>query len=249
MRKLPSTLALLFLSATLTHAVDLSKIERTVKKHPFTKPEQRDSVGWVLLVFGEEAKTRMWVAVNGQTMAQDRNFDGDLTDDKLNNATSNNTFELGPITDPDTKVTYKNVRLRVHPRHEFSVHLIVPGKYEQSVEPMPFGKSPETAPIVHLDGPLTVGMFTRVKGKLVMPEKPEELAFYRSQANNRIVIFVGTPNYGTKAMPTCVMSCSEGEFREHINLNETFYPKAIIELPNADPKGAPHRITTRIDDD
>jgi hypothetical protein len=248
MRKLPFALAVLCASAAPAHAVDLGTIDRTVTKQPFTN--SRAATRWVLLVFGPEAKTRAWVAVNGDTAAFDRNFNGDLTDDAPIRA-SNRTFDLGPITDPVTKVTYKNLRLRTWARtgtDEFTVNVIVPGKYEQSVEDTPFGDSPETAPIVHLDGPLTVGLFTRVKGNLVVPQKPEELAFYR-QNSNRLVLFVGTPNHGKKAMPTCVLSCSEGAFAEKIELNETFYPKAVIELPNADPKGAPHVLTIRIDDD
>src|SRR5215207_8233400 len=57
-------------------ATDLSQIDKTIRKEPpyKTKP------GYALLVFGSEAKTRVWLVQDGEKIFVDRNADGDLTD-------------------------------------------------------------------------------------------------------------------------------------------------------------------------
>lgn len=56
---------------------DLSAIEKTIGK----QPAYRDKPRYCLLVFGAEAKTRVWMVEDGRTLYLDRNANGDLTDD------------------------------------------------------------------------------------------------------------------------------------------------------------------------
>jgi hypothetical protein len=58
------------------HAGDLTKIDRTIPKEPGyqTKPV------YCLLVFGPEAKERVWLVIDGDVLYVDRNGDGDLTE-------------------------------------------------------------------------------------------------------------------------------------------------------------------------
>src|SRR5712671_6360086 len=57
-------------------ASNLSKIDRTIAKEPkYTgKPK------YCLLVFGAQAKHRVWIVQDGDTLYVDRNGNGDLTE-------------------------------------------------------------------------------------------------------------------------------------------------------------------------
>jgi hypothetical protein len=62
-------------------AADLAKIDRTIKKEPKYAGQPR----YCLLVFGAEAKNRVWLVQDGGTLYVDRNGNGDLSeaDDKV----------------------------------------------------------------------------------------------------------------------------------------------------------------------
>jgi len=66
----------LFLSIAPAIAADLAKVDRTIGKQPtYTgKPE------YCLLVFGREAKDRVWLVRDGDALFVDRNGNGDLTE-------------------------------------------------------------------------------------------------------------------------------------------------------------------------
>jgi hypothetical protein len=68
-------LALLPLQAS---AVDLSKIDRTIVKEP---AYQTKTPKYCLRVFGPEAKDRVWLVLDGDTLYVDKNGNGDLTDE------------------------------------------------------------------------------------------------------------------------------------------------------------------------
>src|SRR5260370_27637620 len=57
-------------------AADLSKVDRTIAKEPAYKSKPR----YCLLVFGPEAKTKVWLVQDGDTLYVDRNGNGDLTE-------------------------------------------------------------------------------------------------------------------------------------------------------------------------
>ena len=66
----------LFAPAPLRSA-DLTAIDRNIGKQPAYRTEPR----YCLLLFGPEAKTRVWIVEDGRTLYVDRNANGDLTDD------------------------------------------------------------------------------------------------------------------------------------------------------------------------
>ena len=66
----------LFAAAPL-RAAELAAIERTIGKQPAYHTEPR----YCLLLFGAEAKIRVWIVEDGRTLYVDRNANGDLTDD------------------------------------------------------------------------------------------------------------------------------------------------------------------------
>lgn len=75
-----SLISLLIVASPLTppaRAVELAKIDRSIHKEPAYQGQPK----YCLLAFGPEAKTRIWLALDGQTLHVDRNADGDLTGD------------------------------------------------------------------------------------------------------------------------------------------------------------------------
>ena len=91
--------AVLLLTPRL-QAADLVKIERTIAKEP---AYQTKAPKYCLLVFGLQAKTRVWLVQDGDTLYVDRNGNGDLTEDgkrvqvkQLND--SYRSFEVGDLT-------------------------------------------------------------------------------------------------------------------------------------------------------
>jgi hypothetical protein len=76
LRSLLALVLLSFCSAPAT-ATDLSKVDRTIKKEPAYKNKPK----YCLLVFGLEAKTRVWLVLDGDVLHVDRNGNGDLTED------------------------------------------------------------------------------------------------------------------------------------------------------------------------
>jgi hypothetical protein len=74
-RGLLPLLTLLCLAAP-SSAADLGKVDRTLRKEPAYKGQPQ----YCLLVFGPEAKTRVWLVRDGDTLYVDRDGSGDLTD-------------------------------------------------------------------------------------------------------------------------------------------------------------------------
>jgi hypothetical protein len=78
-------------------AADLEKVDRTIKKEPIY---QSKTPRYCLLVFGPEARDRVWLVHDGHTLYVDRNGNADLTEpgEKV-------TTEINKIPDPN-KVGY-----------------------------------------------------------------------------------------------------------------------------------------------
>jgi hypothetical protein len=72
------TLGLLAAVPAWAPAADLATIDRTIVKEPAYRSK---AVKYCLLVFGPEAKTRVWLVQDGDTLYIDRNGNGDLTED------------------------------------------------------------------------------------------------------------------------------------------------------------------------
>jgi hypothetical protein len=70
-------LAWLALFAAQAGAVDLTKIDRSLRKEPVYQSKHPQ---YCLLVFGPEARVRAWVVLDGDTLYLDRSANGDLTD-------------------------------------------------------------------------------------------------------------------------------------------------------------------------
>src|SRR5262245_35794495 len=72
---LPAVLVLAQLAGP-ARATDLTKVERSIAKEPVYETKNQR---YCLLVFGPEAKTRVWLVLDGDTLYVDRQGTGDLT--------------------------------------------------------------------------------------------------------------------------------------------------------------------------
>jgi hypothetical protein len=114
MRKAFALLLLAALSSP-SFAVDLTKVERSIRKEP---TYQSQTPKYCLLVFGPEAKTRVWLVLDGKRLFVDRNGNGDLTDDGEQIAAEDGgrkdlellNYEIGEIRDGPR--TLKELRLQ-----------------------------------------------------------------------------------------------------------------------------------------
>jgi hypothetical protein len=116
MRSLPALLIGLLISPAV-HAVDLTKIERTIAKEPAYAGKPK----YCLLVFGSEAKMRIWLALDGDKLYVDKNGNGDLTDDgppvtaKLDGEGDNVGYSFVVPEIHDGKLVHKQLGLYTFP--------------------------------------------------------------------------------------------------------------------------------------
>ena len=94
-------------------AADLAKIERAIAKEP---AYQTKSPGYCLLVFGPEAKTRMWLVRDGDALYADRNGNGDLTErgERLAGAREQGAirWHVGDVVEAGGKARHADLRVR-----------------------------------------------------------------------------------------------------------------------------------------
>jgi hypothetical protein len=184
MRMYLYTPMVLLWAASLGHTgpVDLSKIDRTIAKEPAYRTK---SPKYCLLLFGPEAKTRVWLVHDGDRLHVDRNGNGDLTEDgeevkaveqrsNVSSATKGERvessfwkFDIGAVR--EGKLKHDGLVIEINhgehipkdgkPRivdHTF-VALKLEGKWQQSAYgPFSFSRRPQDAPVIHFHGPLTI---------------------------------------------------------------------------------------------
>lgn len=177
-------------------AADLSRIERTIARQPVYVSNAPTSC---LLVFGLEARTRIWLVHDGDYLYVDRNGNGDLTEPgKKLTKTSNSYFDVGEITSADGKTSHGHLRVRVM-SYGVLMDLAVAGKRQQFVgyDPLDrftFGARPEEAPVAHFDGPLTIRWYARPP--VFVPGK-----------YNRFNLSVGSPGIGKGSFVAVACCC------------------------------------------
>jgi hypothetical protein len=151
MRVLSFLPALLVVGSTALSAwaTDLTKIDRTITK----EPAYQGTPKYCLLVFGPDAKTRVWLVLDGEVLYVDRNGNGDLTE-KGKQVPS---LALdGPITEPARGT--KHTALRIMPQKDggMIVSIMTEGKYRQRSGSIRFAGRPQEAPVLHFNGPVSI---------------------------------------------------------------------------------------------
>jgi hypothetical protein len=189
--------ALLVASAPAVNArgADLTRIDRTIAREPAYRSK---TPRYVLLVFGPEAKSRAWVVLDGDTLYVDRNCNGDLTEagerlviknprrnlDKKKRGRSNAVDSLHTvITDlagAKHRLTFRLTSTGVGIDAKCHGSQYVGSTYRDDLE---FADRPQAAPIVHLNGPLTL--------QLVDPPRQ-----WSPGETVDLVVLFGTPGLG-----------------------------------------------------
>jgi hypothetical protein len=187
---LPLISTLLVVGSTAVNAcgADLTKIDRTIAKEPVYKAKPK----YCLLVFGPEAKTRVWLARDGDILYADRNGNGDLTEVRErfvaapitgSSGDTGRVWNVGDVTGPGGKVIYTGLTVSDISEaldSEFrsrglGITVNVPIGSTRAIQSagsdvrptegynLRFADRPNDAPVIHFGGPLRI--------MLVQPER------------------------------------------------------------------------------
>ena len=154
MRKLSFICALFLanIAAVSAAAVDLTKIDRTIAKEPAYKAKPK----YCLLVFGQEAKMRVWLVLDGDVLYVDRNGNGDLTEKGELEADPDGAYHLGHITEPGGQTKHIGLLVRREKDGMVLSCTRTKGKYPQRSGHVVFASRSQEAPVIHFNGPVSV---------------------------------------------------------------------------------------------
>lgn len=218
-------------------AVDLKTVDRHIQREP---KYPSGSPQYCLLVFGPKAEARVWLVRDGDLLYVDRNGNGDLTEDgekvarfvpKEGEATKSSEnwvlFRTGLLAPNAARPSrrYPDLLLMFDPERLLMV--LEHPDWPQGVggsEPLQFAGSPQEAPIIHFDGPLT----------LALDQSPKLI---RGQ-DAVLVVLVGTPGLG------------RGTFaiRPHRRLTVASFLKAEDEKELGDPAPEGLKVVIKVRD-
>ena len=152
---------------TATHAIDLTTIDRSIKKEPSYQTQPR----YCLLVLGKEARTRVWLVVDGHQLYIDRNGNGDLTErgERIRRIGYGPSFKVDRIREAARATVHKDLRLSVFDKDQFycSIELANGGRQSAGYNNGGYGRNPrlatrpQDAPIIHF-APITFANRTSI---------------------------------------------------------------------------------------
>jgi hypothetical protein len=183
---------------------------------------------YCLLVFDGEARTRVWLVLDGDRLLVDRNGNGDLSDDGEGVARGKDgLFRVGAISNVDDKTGYRigsvaNAGKGERFRDLYAVYVEIGGRWSQGGTCFFTGTS-KGAPVLWFDGPLKMGLVETTK---LTRGEPEEL-----------YLWVGTPGRSGKAGHGLVMSSHEQ------GVAKDAHPVAEVEFPGKRPGDPPVKRT------
>ncbi len=233
-----TTFVALSLGTVAGRAVDLVKVDRTIVKEPVYRTPKPQ---YCLLVFGPEAKTRVWLVYDGDVMYLDRNGNGDLTEAgerlelKAEDSAGYEAFraKLGTVAGDDSKARYRILYVRhkgfLNPWAADAIVIEVrPGLTQYAA--LSFADRPQKAPVFHFDGPLE------------LQPAPQDIknGLIRGSPANHFRIVVGTPT----SERSWVYVESEPSFGGKFRRPSAGFPKernpiVDIEFPNRVADGQP----------
>ena len=192
----------LVLGGLPARAADLSKIERVIAK----EPKYQAKPTYCLLVFGPEAKFRVWLVLDGTVLYVDRNGNGDLTerDERVPAHYQKRQrfgFKPGRIDLPDGKSKCDLEQLRRFEEGHLDMSLFCGDRgYVRAGFDGPgrlhFADRARDAPIIHVQGPLTLHRFDPQPRSASADLKPEPLV---PGHVSQLAFSLGTPGLGSGA--------------------------------------------------
>jgi hypothetical protein len=240
------TMALLTVTTLLgiagwTHSADLDKIDRTIAKEPVYQGKP----AYCLLVFGPQAKTRIWLVLDAKAkcLYVDRNGNGDLTENGKRFTPSNHNldqrvYEVGELVGADGRTKYLNLRIehRGTAAEADGIGFAVPASFSLSVEAQgkiqrvqlkAFGAKPQTAPVIHIDGPLTFALFDAAPAQV----------FARTGKPSELTVHIGTWSADRKAFITIPIDSPPANV----------HPIADVEFPGVKSDAGPLKVKVVLD--
>src|SRR5437660_6187591 len=104
-----AALACVALIASPASAADRARVDRSIAREP---AYQSKAPRYCLLVFGPEARTRVWLVMDGDTVYVDRDGSGDLTQKGKAVPLSGSWANLGDVAEADGRARHTGLRLR-----------------------------------------------------------------------------------------------------------------------------------------
>jgi hypothetical protein len=153
-------------------ALERIKAEYRLRK----EPTYRAKVQYCMLLLGKEAKTRLWLASDGMTLYVDRNGNGNLTDADeaipYKNGFAALMADAFPGHGDDDKHTSLHIAVRQRDWEKntggyWALRADVGETFHMYAMVHKFAQKPEDAPIVHLGGPLRMGLNDLLGGAFV----------------------------------------------------------------------------------
>jgi hypothetical protein len=237
-------------------AADLSKLDRKIGKEPAY--ESRTKPKYCLVVVGPEAKTRVWLVLDGDVLYVDRNGDGDLTgeDERI---LKGSVYAVDIPTGPGEWCSLE-VKSKYGQDKEALGHTISyfppkgKGFAQKTVGVLEFADQPQDAPIVHFGGPLTLTIFDWHKPleprQIVQGERAKEVSIdvgrpdfgHPSELVQEFSILAGTPAFGGKHE---VFAMIDGYFPNLAGRGNM--PTVAVEFPSKNPveKAIVAKVTLR----
>jgi hypothetical protein len=227
-------------------ALDPSKIDRTIAKEPTYRLKPQ----YCLLVCGPDAKTRVWVVLDGDILYVDRNGDGDLTEEGKRVVGKNNyssgsltadgvprhlVFDDIELTGADGRAEHRLSALAdLENQRRWTISVWMGGfdkriRWQRPDVDVALAARPQDARIVHFAGPLTFALSDledRKVEQLVRGDKPNSLYFE-----------IGTPVRGDGWRTFA---------RTWANVTADALPTAEVELPGKGPGAGPVKVRPEI---
>lgn len=215
-------------------AADLAKTDRSLRKEPAYAPK---APRYCLLVFGPEARAKVWLVLDGRTLLVDRNGSGDLTEPDKARQPSNQSDQLYEYQPVDVQVQgskYSVQFLLYRNRSEKNAPdqpLITVkdgertyGAWGDETSPVHLAPRPQDATIIHFGGPLQMGF--EVQQPLVKKTKD----------TYELMVGVGTKGLG------------QGSFAHLKYWNDAIPEKArptvVLEFPGKGTGSSPIKVET-----
>jgi hypothetical protein len=225
---------LLFLAGPAA-ALDFDKLDRRIAREPAYKSKPL----YGLALLGADARTRVWMVLDGEQLYVDKNCNGDLTDDGPPTGLKDKkaepaTFPIIDVSPDGGKTIYKfDVTLWSRPSlpvsasaepFNQSVHVTFPdgrwfGAWGDHLGPLIFAAAAKEAPVLHFGGDLRMGF--EIRNPIV-----------READGITLSACVGTPG-------SCPGAWVHLMYK---TIPLGVHPKVVMELPPAKAGGPPVRV-------
>jgi hypothetical protein len=185
--------------------VDLKTIPRVIQREPVYQGAPK----YCLLVFGKDARTRIWLVQDGTALYVDRQGNGDLTAPGNKMTVNPQSFAIDRLVERDGTM-HRNLQIyNTNINDTFSMELGDREERQQYVgigkmERPSWGSSPENAPLIHFNGPMTLGRYGPIYTvpRMGANDNPDNRRF-------KLRLLLGTPGVGKGTFASYNEACSE----------------------------------------